>query len=107
MRSRTPRADRVEEDSTACDRVADSLSEFLDGELAPGIARAVAVHLSRCPACAALAAELALTVAALHRISPARGVTLGWLAGPFLCGPGHRPALPRFPAAHPSPGDES
>ncbi len=102
-----PRASRVEEDSTACDQVADCMSEFLDGELAPALARTVAVHLSRCPACAALAAELALTVAALHRISPARGVTLGWLAGPFSCGPVHRPAPSRFPAAHPSPGDES
>lgn len=107
MRSHPPRARRGSDDSTACDEVADRLSDYADGELDASVARVIAAHLSRCPACARLAAELALTIAALHRISPARGVMLGWLAGPFLCGAGHRLAAPRLHAVHPSPGDET
>ncbi len=107
MGSILPPASRDPEDSSACDEVADRLSDYVDGELDASVARTIAVHLSRCPACARLAAELALTVAALHRISPARGVTLGWLAGPFLRGAGPRLAAPRLAAVHPSPGDDS
>jgi anti-sigma factor RsiW len=73
MGSRIHPASRLEEDSTDCDRVADRLSDYLDGELDPSVARTIAVHLCRCPGCARNAAELALTIAALHRLSPARG----------------------------------
>jgi len=72
MRPRPPPACRVEDDSSACDEVVDRLSDYLDGELEPAAGRAIALHLSRCPACAGSAAELALTIAALRRLSPAR-----------------------------------
>jgi len=65
-----------------CDEVSDRVSEYLDGELEPAVARTIARHLERCARCARLAAELALTIAALHRLCPASGVTLAWLAGP-------------------------
>jgi anti-sigma factor RsiW len=57
---------RVDGDSTDCDRVADWLSDYLDGELDPEVARTVAAHLSRCRGCTRMAAELALTIVALH-----------------------------------------
>ncbi len=66
MRSAPP--GRLEEDSTPCDRVADLMSDYLDGELETGAAHDMALHLSRCPGCARMAAELALTIAALHRL---------------------------------------
>ncbi len=107
MRSHPPRQSREPDDSTACDEVADLLSDYLDGEIEPSIGRTIAVHLSRCPDCARMAAELALTVAALHRLSPGRGVTLGWLAGPFQREAGPRLAAPRLAAVHPCAGDDT
>ncbi len=83
------------------------MSDYLDGELDPRVSRRVALHLSRCSRCARMAAELALTIAALHRLSPAREVTLGWLAGQLRCEPARALATPRLLAAHPSPGGRS
>lgn len=51
-----------------CEAVSSLLSEFLDGETEPGVAHAVALHLGGCAPCAQLAAELEMTVAALHRL---------------------------------------
>ncbi|MBS1110705.1 MAG: putative zinc-finger, partial [Anaeromyxobacteraceae bacterium] len=50
----------------ACQRIADMLSEFLDGELAASERREVTLHLESCPACTRFAAELAATIGALH-----------------------------------------
>ena len=69
---RAPPPSRVEDHSTECDRVADGMSDYLDGELEPGAARTVAAHLSRCAGCARMAAELALTIAALRRLGGGR-----------------------------------
>lgn len=65
----------------SCDAVAAHLSAYLDGELPRALAASVAAHLAWCPACARFAGELALTVAALRRLSPSRRLTAGWLAG--------------------------
>lgn len=62
-----------------CREIVDGLSEFLDGELDPPRAAGVALHLSTCPACAGLAAELVATIAALHRL-PRRESRPGRLA---------------------------
>ncbi len=51
-----------------CDEVDDLLSEYLDGELGPHAAARVEVHLATCGGCARLAAELAQTISALHRL---------------------------------------
>lgn len=53
-----------------CEEIAGLASEFLEGELdAPAMAR-VGVHLLGCCPCAQLYAELALTIAAVHRLGP-------------------------------------
>jgi len=56
-------------DVLRCDEVADHLSELLDGELDASARARVVLHLGLCPACARLAAELAATVEALHRLA--------------------------------------
>ncbi|HTP27070.1 MAG TPA: zf-HC2 domain-containing protein [Anaeromyxobacteraceae bacterium] len=49
-----------------CSRVTESLSDYLDGDLA-GIEReAVEMHIGSCARCSRVAVELALTVQALH-----------------------------------------
>jgi anti-sigma factor RsiW len=63
---------RSDGDPTDCDRVADCLSDYLDGELDPREARTVAAHLAGCRGCARTAAELALTIAALHGLRQRR-----------------------------------
>ena len=54
-----------------CEDVAPHLSELVDGELEGRWAARVGIHLAICPGCARLARELAATVRALHRLSPA------------------------------------
>ncbi len=51
-----------------CEEVAARLSEYLDGELDGAGAFRTALHLAVCSPCARLAAELAATVRALHRL---------------------------------------
>jgi anti-sigma factor RsiW len=51
-----------------CQRIADRLSELLDGELGQAEMREVTFHLEGCADCARFATELAATVAALHRL---------------------------------------
>ncbi len=75
------RATPARKSPVTCNQVSAWLSEYLDGDLAPGIARSIAEHLSRCVACRRLAGELALTITALHHLAPDRAVTLGWLGG--------------------------
>ena len=101
-----PPAEFLMTEACGCDAVANRMSEYLDGELEPPVARTIAAHLSRCTACARLAFDLALTIATLRRLSPARRVTFERLAGSFLCGGEPRPASPRFSAAHMHEGDE-
>jgi anti-sigma factor RsiW len=62
--------ERLTPTGRGCDRVADHLSEYLDGELDASEAEAVADHLRRCAACARLALELAATIAAVHLLGP-------------------------------------
>jgi hypothetical protein len=93
MRRDTHPTTRVEEGSTGCDQVSHWISEFLDGELEHTAARTVAVHLSCCPRCATMAAQLALTIAALHRLSPARGSNAGVARGSVPLRAGSRPSF--------------
>ncbi len=63
-----------------CEEIDDLLSEYLDGELEPRAVARVEVHLATCPGCARFLAELAATVAALHRL-PRVGEVEGGGAG--------------------------
>lgn len=54
--------------SAACQRIADLLSDLLDGELDAPVRGEVTGHLVGCAECSRLAAELAATVMALHRL---------------------------------------
>lgn len=54
-----------------CEEIADRLSEFLDGELAPEVAAGITLHLAVCADCARFTAELAATVQALHGLARA------------------------------------
>jgi anti-sigma factor RsiW len=51
-----------------CQRIADMLSEFLDGELGTSDRWEVSLHLEGCAACTRFATELAATIGALHRL---------------------------------------
>src|SRR6266542_1328246 len=51
-----------------CCKTAERLSQFLDDELDERARHEVAIHLAICEACAHLAADLAATVHALHRL---------------------------------------
>jgi anti-sigma factor RsiW len=51
---------------SVCQRIADRLSEFLDGELGEAERWEVTLHLESCMECARFAAELAATIGALH-----------------------------------------
>ncbi len=53
-----------------CPESAARLSEFLDGELDEAERHEVSLHLALCPSCAQLAADLAATIHALHRLRP-------------------------------------
>jgi anti-sigma factor RsiW len=55
-----------EEMTAPCQRIADLLSEFLDGELGPRDQWEVMLHLEGCVECTRCAAELAATIGALH-----------------------------------------
>jgi len=52
-----------------CEEIGERLSEYLDEELGAVDRARVALHLVACPRCAAAAASLAETIAALHRSS--------------------------------------
>jgi anti-sigma factor RsiW len=54
-----------------CEQVIGMLSDYLDDEISAPDRRVVALHLGRCVGCARLAAELAATVRALHRLGEA------------------------------------
>jgi anti-sigma factor RsiW len=54
----------------SCARVADRLSEYLDGELERALAEQVRRHLEECAGCARCAAELAVTIPALRALGP-------------------------------------
>jgi anti-sigma factor RsiW len=51
-----------------CGEVYEHLSEWIDGELTDRVAARVQLHVRTCPGCGRLAAELAATVMALHRL---------------------------------------
>lgn len=51
-----------------CGEVYERLSEWIDGELTDRVAARVQLHVRTCPDCRRLAAELAATVTALHRL---------------------------------------
>ena len=53
---------------TACQRISDLLSSYLDGDLVATARWDVKLHLESCTSCARFAAELAATVRALHRL---------------------------------------
>jgi len=80
--------------SAACQQIAEMLSEFLDGELGDADLSAVTLHLEGCADCARFAAELAATVAALHRLRTAE----------FSRGSRTPAATPWRSTAPPSPG---
>jgi len=85
-----------------CPRVLERLSEYLDDELEGPERGAVEFHLGFCPSCSRFAAELELTVRALHdlgRRSTVMGATRGTSSG--HASPSARPAqeeLRRRPA---------
>jgi hypothetical protein len=53
-----------------CERVQDSLSDYLEGALPEGEAEAVARHLAACPPCDSVRAELARILAGLAALPP-------------------------------------
>lgn len=58
-----------------CAEVGELLSDYLDGELSAQGRWLVELHLGSCAACTQFLAELAATVAALHRLARPAAVT--------------------------------
>jgi anti-sigma factor RsiW len=57
-----------------CQEAGERLSEYLDGELGVADRARMDLHLASCPRCAALAADLARTIRAIHSAA-------GWVGG--------------------------
>lgn len=52
----------------ACESVREKLSEYVDGELQPGVFSVVDAHLAACQPCRRFACELGALVRALHQL---------------------------------------
>lgn len=50
------------------------VSDYIDGELAPDLCRALEAHLQTCPSCPPLYASLSQTLAELRALEDSRGV---------------------------------
>jgi anti-sigma factor RsiW len=53
---------------SACQRISDLLSSYMDGDLTVSERWDVRLHLESCAACARFSVELAATVSALHQL---------------------------------------
>jgi anti-sigma factor RsiW len=53
-----------------CEEFLQVASDYLEGDLEPLTAQAVAAHLRRCPGCLRQYAELALTITAVRNLGP-------------------------------------
>jgi anti-sigma factor RsiW len=82
---------------TPCQRIADLLSDYLDGDLGAGERQYVQLHLGVCPGCARFAAELAATVMALHGLGACCGPVLASRDSPTRAGTTSRSTAPPSP----------
>lgn len=60
--------------SLSCPQARSLVSDYIDGELEPSVARALEEHLQTCPNCPPLYASLVETLAELRNLGDERGV---------------------------------